>query len=317
MAGLKDRLRTERIRHFLVALVVSVVLGVTGLLAPIDWVVWVSHMRIPERQASGEIVYIGADRDLTDPAHPNSRLELARLIGRLDAAGADKIFLDVIIQRPSLPSADEALADAIERSGRTYLVERFRTTAAGPRMMSSIPEIARSAPHVVAREWVEPFGYIWFAELGFWEIGKFRQSFAAGLAEIGSRDDRPFRIDYAIDYRSVPSLSLEDALHALSANRTELFAQRRVVIGNGGTGADIVAPVPGDLGAPGSMVAILAAETLRIGPALDPGWIPSLVVCALIVAAALVVRSSNSRKLGYAAAVASIPLWYTLSLELR
>src|SRR5690606_11179343 len=168
MAGLKDRLRTERIRHFLVALVVSVVLGVTGLLAPIDWVVWASQMRIPERPASGEIVYIGAERDLTDPAHPNSRIELARLIEGLDAAGADRIYLDVVLHRSSRAQADRTLAEAIAESGRTFMVARFITTHVGSKMTSTLPSVAGAAPQVVAREWVEPFGYVWFSEQGLY-----------------------------------------------------------------------------------------------------------------------------------------------------
>lgn len=319
MAGLKDRFRTERIRHFLVAFVVSVVLGVTGLVAPIDWVIWSSQMRISERPASGDIVFIGAERDLTDPAHPGSRLDLARLVKGLNAAGADKVFLDVILQQPSVPAADEALADAIEQSERTFLVQRFRTTSAGPRMTSTMQQIAGSAPQVVAREWVAPYGYIWFAELGSQEAGGFLQSLPAALAGIDTRESAQFRIDYSIDYTSIPSLSLDDALTAIDAGRGgELFAHRRVVIGNGGAGANSVAAIPGNPGAPASMVAILAAETLRLGPAADYGWTPAFVgFGTLLLGLALISRRPERRRWGYAAASASIPLWYLLSLELR
>ena len=317
MAGLKDRFRTERIRHFLVAFVVSVAMGVTGLLAPIDWVVWSSQMRISERPASGDIVFIGAERDLTDPAHPGSRLTLARLVEGLSAAGADKVFLDVILQQPSVPAADEALADAIEKSERTFLVQRFRTTPSGPRMISTSPALARSIPQFVAREWVEPYGYIWFADLGFPVADEFRQSLAAALAEVDSREVVQFRIDYSIDHRTVPSISLGDALASMDVSRTDFFAGKRVVVGNGGNGADTIAPIPGDLGAPGSMVAILAAETLRVGPAADLGWLPSFAAFALLLALTVALRRATLRRWGYVAAAGAIPLWYVLCLELR
>src|SRR5690606_40142161 len=94
-----------------------------------------------------------------DPAHPNSRIELARLIEGLDAAGADKIFLDVIIQRSSSRDADEMLAAAIERS-RAHLVQRFRNTPFGPRMMANSPEIGGFSSRIGGRVPGKPHAYI-------------------------------------------------------------------------------------------------------------------------------------------------------------
>lgn len=318
MAGLKDRLRTERIRHFLVALVVSVVLGVTGLLAPIDWVVWASQMRIPERPASGEIVYIGAERDLTDPVHPNSRIELARLIEGLDTAGADRIYLDVILHRSSRAQADRTLAEAIAESGRTFMVARFITTHVGSKMTSTLPSVAGAAPQVVAREWVEPFGYVWFSEQGLYGEGGYRQSLAAALAGLEGRGTDRFRIDYSIDYNTVPSFSFDEVSEALErGTASQIFAGKQVIIGNGGAGPTSVASIPGNPRAPASMVAILAAETLLVGPPADYGWAATLAAFIVLFLSLTWPNRRALRRWGYAVVAASMPLWYLLSLELR
>jgi len=319
MAGLKDRLRTERIRHFLVALVVTAILGAVEFFAPIDWMVWMSQARIHDRPASGEIVFIGAERDLTDPTNPSNRLDLARLLSGLDEAGADKVILDVILQRRSTVEADQALAEAIEQSGRTYLVRRMVTTSVGAKMAVTLPDLAGSAPQLTAREWVDPFGATWFAHLGWDEPGGFQQSVPAALAGLAPEEARKFRIDYSIDYRSVPSLMISDALVALEEGRgASLFDGRRVVIGNGVGGEAAFASIPGHPQVPISMVAILAAETLRIGPPRDHGWAPTFIIfVGLLLGVLALTHQSKTRRWGYAIVAASIPVWYLLSLELR
>lgn len=319
MAGLKDRFHTERIRHFLVAFVVSVVLGVTGALAPLDWLIWTSQMRTPADAASGDIVFVGADRDLTEPGTPSNRTELAELIHGLNQEGVDRIFVDVILQRPSSPSADQALTEAIAESDRIFMVRRFITSPVGPRMASTLPLIAGSARQVVAREWVDPFGSTWFAELGSDEPGGFQPSLAASLAGFTPTENTSFRIDYSIDHRTVPALSIDDALAVIDQGRgAEVFHQKRVVIGNGGGGATTVASIPGHPRVPASMVAILAAETLQKGPVSDHGWLPTLAVFTILgLSIVSLARRRVARHMGYALMLAAMALWYLLSLELR
>src|SRR5690606_37956388 len=109
MTGLKDLLRLDRARHFLVALAVAGALGAIGLFAPLDWLIWTGHSRIVERPASGETVFVAAAEDLSEPTKPERRLSLSTLIDELSKAGAERIFLDVRFAQPSALAADEAL----------------------------------------------------------------------------------------------------------------------------------------------------------------------------------------------------------------
>src|SRR5690606_4562671 len=183
MTGLKDLLRLDRARHSLVALAVAGALGVTGFLNPLDWLIWATHGRILERPASGEIVFVGGVDDLSDPTRPQHRRALARLIEGLNDAGAEKVFLDIQLEELSDTGADEALRRALERSERNYLVDRFKSTVAGPRMLSTIPLVAGASARVVAIQRLDLFGWTWSSDRGAVIDGAFRQSFAGALAD--------------------------------------------------------------------------------------------------------------------------------------
>src|SRR5690606_20190651 len=214
------------------ALAVAGALGAIGLFAPLDWLIWTGHSRIVERPASGETVFVAAAEDLSEPTKPERRLSLSTLIDELSKAGAERIFLDVRFAQPSALAADEALKRSIEESGRTYLVDRFQTTVAGPRMLSTIEPVAGSAPSVVARHRHNLFGWAWWADSGSVEEGEFRQSLASALADGVPEAGAPFRIDYSISHLSVPSTSMQEVLSSLSEDqKRRLFEKKLVVVG--------------------------------------------------------------------------------------
>lgn len=318
MTGLKDLLRIERARHFLVALAIAATLGVTGFLNPMEWLIWASHARVVERPASGDIIFIAGGDNITDPTRPGQRRDLARLVSGLTSAGVEKIFLDVRLEEASDPAADRALRTAIGASGRTYFVDRFKTVLDGLEKRATLPAVAGDAPRVVSKQRTDLFGWVWSANLGLVQGGKLQQSFAAGLADIGAANEADFRIDYSINYRSVPAVPLHEALNMVTIAEGKVFFEGKVVVvGNDGRDAQYSA-VPGHRKVPASMVAILAGETLRVGPITDIGWIPTFIVFATGLAIALVVvRRPRARRLAYVLAVLAIPAWYVLSAQLR
>lgn len=319
MAGLDDHVRIHRARHFLVALAVAAALGAIEFFEPLDWLVWNTQPQIFDRQASGEIVYIGASDDVTDPTEPERRRELATLISGIDKAGAAKVFVDLRFQDASEAGADRTLAEAIERSGSTYLVERYRTTVTGPRMLSTIPAIARTAPRVVARERLTAFGRVWTGELGSIDEGVFRQSLAGALANAPAKVGEDFRIDYSIDHRTVPSLSMSRALSSVATpEASERFAGKLVVIGSDAEADPAERAIPGHADVPESTRAILAGETLRAGAPEDPGWIPSFAAfAALLGGLATLVRSDRSRRLGCLFLALGLAAWFFLAPQVK
>ena len=317
MTGLKDLLRIERARHFLVALAIAAALGVTGFLNPMDWLIWASQAKLVERPASKDIIFISGADNLADPARPQQRRDLARLISGLTSAGAERIFLDVRFEEPSDPATDRMLRMAIGRSGRTYLVDRYKTVLDGLEKQTTLPAIAGAAPRVVSKQRTDLFGWVWSANLGLVEGGQLQQSFAAGLADVPAADDADFRIDYSIDYRSVPTVRMHEALNVVVAEEAQILEGKIVVIGSDGRDAQY-SSIPGHRKVPASMVAILAGETLRAGPITDIGWIPTFMFFSAGLAVVLVIkRRPKARHQAYLLAGLAIPAWYLLSAHLR
>ncbi len=83
MTGEKPLLTQPRVRHLAIAFVAALVIGVFGLVEPLNGLIWAVQSRALQHRASGEIVFIGADPDIADPANAGARAELADTIDRL------------------------------------------------------------------------------------------------------------------------------------------------------------------------------------------------------------------------------------------
>lgn len=316
--GFKSLWRQDRIRHYLLALGIALLLGVTGLLRPLDWLIWSAHTFSATRSASGEVVFIGATEDLSSSTASQGRRELAKLIEGLDDAGAKETVIDVIIQRPSQPTADRMLAQAIRDANDVHLVRRYATLAAGPRTIATDERIAGSTPQVTAREWVDVLGFTRSANFGWKTDAGFEKSLPALLAGSHSRQESGFRIDYSIDYETIPSYTISEALAALRDGRgVALFGDKVAVVGNGGE-ANAYASIPGHTKVPASMVAILAAETIRAGVPPDIGWFATFAIFALLFGCvAFLNRQPHVRHLGYLLVCTNLPIWFLISAHLR
>src|SRR4051794_40547933 len=75
------------------------------------------------RQASGDIVLVDIDdNSLKDVGHwPWSRSRHAQIVDQLTRAGAKRIFIDIMMEGPSLPREDALFANALARSKRVVL----------------------------------------------------------------------------------------------------------------------------------------------------------------------------------------------------
>src|SRR5690606_16556402 len=131
---------------------------------------------------------------------------------------------------------------------------RFKTVLDGLEKRATLPAIAGDAPRVISKQRTDLFGWVWSAHLGLVQEGKLQQSFAAGLADIQATDDAEFRIDYSINYRSVPTVAIHEALRMVgTAEGKEFFKDKVVVIGNDGRDAQYSA-IPGHRKVPASMI---------------------------------------------------------------
>ena len=308
MEWFKRLWRNERTRHALIAAAIAALLGGVDFFEPLKPMEWLMQAHIAPRSASGDIIFIEARSNPSDPTNPQARREIASLVNRLTNAGARKIFLDVTFDQPSTPEADEALRGAIAHSGRTVLTRRYMTTFAGERVRYTLPQIAGAVPQVIAKDLASPFGYVWF-EPGFAVInGALLPSLPTAIAETPGRLKRKFAIDYSIDHATIPFMTVGDALAALSSLKGEKrFAGKTLVIGRGWT-SDYYISIPGQQQIPSSIVPILAAETLKIGPPASIGWFPPLLLTIISLLAAIrVSKRARQRQTAYLT-VAALPV---------
>lgn len=309
MTFLKHLWRGERTRHALIAAGIAALLGAIEFFEPLRPAEWQIQAYIAPRATSGNIVFIDNGKDPSNEASAHVREELAGLIDGLTAAGAYKIVLGEVFDRPATREADEALRRAIARSRRTILSQHNLNTIAGERVRSSLPRIAGSAPQAIRIQRLSPFGYVWSEPYSAVVDGTLFPSLPAVIAETSGARRSEFRIDYSIDAASIPSFTVKDATTAFSAGKgARLFAGKTIVIGEGGFAANDRLSIPGAQHVPASIVTIIAAETLKIGPPSAIGWFaPWLLVSALLLIATLALKRARRRRAVYIA-VAALPV---------
>ena len=138
----------------LLAIVSSLIMVAFAILPPkrLDNVLYDILARANERPADPSILIVDIDdRSLAQlGAWPWSRETHARMVDRLTEAGAKTIVYDVLFSEAGDPAQDQALGEAIKRSGRVYLPQFLADAGADapPRVVDSIPAIAQGAAGV-------------------------------------------------------------------------------------------------------------------------------------------------------------------------
>ncbi len=315
MTGENVLLSNVRLRHAAVAFALAVLIGVSGFVGPLNGLLWATQARIIQHPASGDIVYVGAEGDIASPANVGARAELAETVDRLSALGASRIFIDIPFERPGAPTEDRLLNEAALRSGVTTFVDRYSTRGAGESLIASTPSVAQGLPSVVRKEWVGLLGYTWTASYSVTVGGKTYPSFPAALAGTRKAGDESFHIDYFSSYSSIPAFTMAQ-VSGLSAESPEArtFAGKAVVVGAlPGDGVNSAA-IPGFLNVPESYVGIYAAEALKHGPIPTIGWYVPVILVALLLGIACLLRRSSVKRFGYFTAVAALPALFAASL---
>jgi CHASE2 domain-containing sensor protein/signal transduction histidine kinase len=138
----------------LLTIVSSLVMVVFAVLPPqrLDNVLYDVLARANGRPADASILIVDIDdRSLAQlGAWPWSRETHARMVDRLTEDGARTIVYDVLFSEAGDPARDQALGEAISRSGRVYLPQFLADAGADapPRVVGPIPVIAQGAAGV-------------------------------------------------------------------------------------------------------------------------------------------------------------------------
>ncbi len=138
----------------LLAVLASVLFALFAVFPPtrVDNVLYDVLARASARPADSNILVVDIDdRSLAElGAWPWSRATHAQMVDRLSQAGAKTIVYDVLFSEAGDPAQDQALGEAIAKSGKVWLPQFLANTGADtpPRVVGSIPAIAQGAAGV-------------------------------------------------------------------------------------------------------------------------------------------------------------------------
>lgn len=305
---------SERTRHAAWAGLIALVLALSTLLGPFDQLNWITQARIANFQASGDIVYIGSGEDLTDPAVPKHRIELAQTLDRLREAGVDRVYLDMAFDAPSTAAADTQLNQALRAfDGDAYIVQNFASGINGEEQLAETTEqVGAGVPFVSSHRWQNYLGYAWDMRYSVSSEGVNLPTLPASIAGI-DRASGLFPINYGFNMASIPSFRFRDLVDTPGplGSQAELpadLANKVVVVGTLNRSDTNSPNIPGHIEVPASMVDIYAAETLKAGyNQLTESEMVALVMLGLLC---LICQIGNGplRYSGYGLLVASLPM---------
>jgi EAL domain-containing protein (putative c-di-GMP-specific phosphodiesterase class I)/CHASE2 domain-containing sensor protein len=284
----KDAPARRPLKLLLWTAVASLIFGLIGFGEIVEDPLRVIRNAVHPTNASGDIVMIGIDdrslRDLGEWPWPRARH--AELIDHATQLGARKIFMDSLHEGPTDQRNDEALANALARSGRVVMPARERFGAKDESEVLDGMPMPMFAKHVDLASVSLFYNYqhaVWQLPYTAIVAGHKIPSFAAALADGRSQSSGRFRLDYSIDPATVPYVRASDLLNG-RVNRAAI-AGKQVVIG---TDADQIGDeywIPGRGRMAGALVHIIGAETLKQGRPIDlsfwPAWLVGLGVCTL------------------------------------
>ncbi|UVI39044.1 putative bifunctional diguanylate cyclase/phosphodiesterase [Qipengyuania spongiae] len=260
-----------------VAIVIAAsVLAAVGALRPIENGLQDLGFAMRSTEASGQVAVVEMDAASLAAIRqwPWDRTHYARVVDRLDRAGARTIAFDVDFSARSNPADDARFARSLEKASANIVLPVFgqQASAADQRQLDALP-IPLLREHVLLGSvsvQPDPTGIVRDMPIGTFNSDAPRPSLSAQLAQRSGVADQPFPIDFAIDPGSLPRHSF------IAVERGEFdagaFAGKDVVIGATAIemGDRYAVPRHGIL--PGLIVQALAAETLLDGIPNRVGW---------------------------------------------
>ncbi|MBU2033159.1 MAG: EAL domain-containing protein [Alphaproteobacteria bacterium] len=303
--------RTARRRIAAWAILIALVAGFIDLTLPVEDSFRAIRAGVRSHPADQQVVVVAIeDRTLNAlGADEPSRSADAKLLDRLFAQGAERVFFARAYADLTEPRHDAAFAQALDRHGsRVFLGATPQFEQADGSSSSIVPhERFRSSAQIVSMYGeTAPFDLSFRLATSSFILGEDRPSFSAALA--GMEGDGSFyRVDFATDDTTIPVVSYIDALTGRIAD--EAVRGKDVVIAPASRGARDLRSLPLGGDAPQAYFHVIGAETLKRGNPIDLGWIPAfLAISGVVFCMSRQAIPSNRLVLLSAAGLAVIPL---------
>lgn len=318
MTSRQERKRSnERLRHAGWAGLIALVMWLLSVFSPIDQLIWMVQAKLANFEASGEIVFVGVERDPTDPAFPTRREELARAIASLQRAGAESLYVDLAFDQPSSKASDRALNEALRTFGKqAYLIRNLKTGLAADNdiIEHTTEAVGQGIRQVGGKRAFNILGIVWemprIVEQGDTALVSAPVSMAGIATDVG----RHFPINYGFEVSSIPSTRLSKILQTPPDELAARFAGKTIILGHLGPESEF--DIPGTIGIPGSIVYIYAAESLKAGYLETLPAIAVLIAGMAALLGASLTRQAVARRLLYACVSLSAPICFIVTTQL-
>lgn len=298
-------------RAFIWTCLFFLVFAAADIGAPLDNAARTMRDRLRERPASGKIVLLLPD----DPSAGGatdwswSRANLAALVEKLRVAGAQKVAIARVI--PDNGNAADMLGrELATMPGRSIIAMRFEVDpeTGEKRLLPPPKDLERVADVAATNQFFDGFGRVELNPYRIEASGKYYRSLASVLSGQDGKVGEMAPIDYAIDIRTVPVLSVGD----LNSSQAIAVAKgKTVVIGS----AESRMNARGRGRVASAYAHILGAETLMAGRPVDLGSFLPLVVALVAAAGVWFGNRRVALGLAFAAIVACVTL--PVALETR
>lgn len=242
-----------------------------------------------KRPASGEVVIVQIDSKSVQEIQtwPWARSKHADVLGRLTAAGAKIVALDIDFSSPTNAIDDERLARSIAAAGGRVVLPSFvqhTTPGVSDELVETNPlPILRDHALIGNANVFAPSGVARRGSLGIYlPDGRYRPTLAGLIGQSGRALITEFGIDFAVDPATLKRLSYVDVLRG----RFEPSAVKgkRVIVGATAVELGDRVPVPVYGVIPGVELQALMTESILQGRMLLPiGFAGALVVVGLIL----------------------------------
>jgi EAL domain-containing protein (putative c-di-GMP-specific phosphodiesterase class I)/CHASE2 domain-containing sensor protein len=285
----------SRLRLLAWSLFVALLFGFTGLGQPVDDLLRQSRAEIRKHEASGDIVVVAIDDRSVEALNswPWPRRRHAFIVDELSRLGATRIFYDVDFSSPSNPVDDKLLADAFARNkGKVVLpVQKLYPGTDEEIHKTPWPLFEESTAEATITSDYDFRGIIWHLPFALQIGSRVYPSYAAALAGVTGGKDTHFPVDYAVDYRSIKTVSAVDIIGEKIP--ADIISGKTVIVGP--TAAQLgdmwFVPSAGRIG--GVYIPVLGAETLKAGVPAHLGWAPPLMIALAACAVCFALRRAR------------------------
>lgn len=271
------------------ALLLSVLVGISGASDPVDRLINAARGRLATRPVSGDIVIVALDAQTLARSKRGefSMTQYGAVVDAIDRAGAKRLFIDFYFDRRAADPDFSKMTAAVRRMGdRVILAVATRSVPGTNETNTVYPDTRFGAEAQRASiAWTFEFWQVWRVPFTYAADGKLLPSFASILANKNSPAARDFQLDFSYDTNSIAQYSAGDLLSG-RVGAKELAGKDIIFAPTAPSFAD-AHYLPGHDLVPGAYIHLIAGETLKRGDPVDIGWIPGLILALAGTAVAL------------------------------